>query len=71
VALADDLRVQDPRVGHHQQPQIAHDVGGQRLVIDVVAVDVEPEALALDRATVCEVDLEVELRASVIGVRHE
>jgi hypothetical protein len=41
------------------------DGDGKLLVGDVIAVDVEPEALALNAAAVRKVDLEVELDAMV------
>jgi hypothetical protein len=67
VALADDPLVHDADRPHHQQPQVADDVGRQLVVGDVGTVDVEPEALALQPAAVDELDLEVELDAVVLG----
>ena len=49
----------------HQQPQVADDVRREHVVGDVVAIYVEAETLALDSASVGEVDLEVELHAMV------
>jgi hypothetical protein len=47
VALSDDPLFQDPHLLHHQQPHVSNDVGGELVVLDVVAVDVEPEVLPL------------------------
>lgn len=55
------MRVFDDRLlGHahgvdHQQAQIAHELGGERRLVDRVALDVETQALALQAATVGEV----------------
>ena len=65
VRLGDDRLVADAHGADHQQAQVAHDVVGERLVCDVVAVDVEAERIAAKAAAVGEVDLEVELRAFV------
>ena len=60
VRLLDEPAIADPNAGHHQQPQVAHDGIGDPLVRDVRARDVEPEILALQPATVGELDLEIE-----------
>ena len=52
VWLADDPLMEDADACQHQQPQVADDVRGEVLVTDVSAVDVQPEALALDAAAV-------------------
>ncbi len=56
VRLGNDLFVQDLHVIDHQQTQIANDVERQRLIGNVIAVNVEPEALALDAAAIAEAD---------------
>ena len=65
VALADDPLVEDADIADHEQPQVTHHVGRELLVGDLLAVDVEAEALALDAAAVGELDLEVELHATI------
>jgi hypothetical protein len=45
VALADDPLSEDPHFLDHQQPHVSNDVGGQLVVLDVIAVDVESEVL--------------------------
>jgi hypothetical protein len=66
VALAKDPLVEDPHLPDHEQPQVAHDVGGQLVVVDVVAVDVEAKALPLDPPAVGEAHYEVELHAAIV-----
>ncbi len=63
MGLGDDPLAKDAHGADHQQPQVADDVGGERLVGDVGALDVEPEVAALQAPAVRDVHLEVELRS--------
>ena len=65
MRLGEDDLVADPDRAHHQEPQVADDVVGERQIRDVVALDVEPEPLALQAAPVRELDVEVELDPSI------
>ncbi len=65
VRLLDDRLVHDAHALDHEQPELPDDPRGELVVRDVVAFDVEPEALALDAAAVAEIDLEVEAHPSL------
>jgi hypothetical protein len=69
VGLAQDPLVEDANVADHQQPQVRHDEVAEVAAGDVIALDVEPEALAPERPAVGEVELEVEFDAVLIGFR--
>ena len=61
VGLDQDASGGDADLVHHQQPQLTHQQGARLRIGDVVARDVQPEALPLEAATVPERDIEVEL----------
>jgi hypothetical protein len=67
VGLAQDPLVEDANVADHKQPQVRHDEVAEVAAGDVIALDVEPEALAPERPAVGEVELEVEFDAVLIG----
>ena len=46
------LFVEDADLRHHQQTHVADEVGCKRVVLDVVAIDVETESLTLDATAV-------------------
>ena len=61
MRLCEHSAVADPHRTHHEQAKVPHDRAGDPGIGDVVAGDVEAEALSLDAAPVRELDLEVEL----------
>src|SRR6185312_1181553 len=71
VRLGNDALVEDAHAADHQQPQVAHDVIGECLIVDVVAVDVETKSLTLDAAAIGKFDFEVKTSPPVVaGVAH-
>ncbi len=65
VRLGNNALVGDGHPADHEQSQVLDDVSRERIVADIVALDVKAKALPLQPATVRECDVEVEDRALV------
>src|SRR5262245_27207463 len=70
VPLLDDLLVEDLHAPHHPQAQVANDVLRERVVVDVITVDIEPESLPLQATAVGELHGEIETRTLVGHLRN-
>jgi hypothetical protein len=68
VRLRDDLFVQNTHLPDHQQAHIPNDVSGQCVIGDRVTLNIQAKSLALNAASVGELNLEVKTHAPVSHV---
>ena len=68
MPLVDDLLIQDADLSYHQQAKVLDDVFGQRLIVDVVCIDIQTESLPLNSTAVREIDFKVEANPLVRGL---